>query len=233
MNWKYLRPFPWVDTRARFVAGTPIGGALLDLGSSTGETLGHIHQLRPDLRLRAFDLHGAPEAYPPGCEYQRGDLERTPFQWPEASMDAVTCMQVIEHLRDLTHLIQETKRVLKPGARVFFETPHPRTLTLSSCPGPAAGTFCMNFADASCHTRLVPMGLLAEYLRDAGFEILNSGTSRNWVFAAAYPLLAFFPASRRKFTSQTHWLGWSAFLIARKNRDAGGGAAQRRGDSNR
>ena len=58
MNWTYLRPFAWVDTRARFVAGTPAGGALLDLGSSDGETLGHIAELRPDLRLFAADRAG-------------------------------------------------------------------------------------------------------------------------------------------------------------------------------
>ena len=63
MNWTYLRPCAWVDTRARFVAGTPPGGALLDLGSSDGETLGHIAELRPDLRLFAADLAGTPENY--------------------------------------------------------------------------------------------------------------------------------------------------------------------------
>ena len=42
MNWNCLRPLPWLDTRARFVAQSPRSGTLLDLGSSDGETLGHI-----------------------------------------------------------------------------------------------------------------------------------------------------------------------------------------------
>ena len=33
MNWAYLRRFPWLDTRARFVAAIPAGGTLLDLGN--------------------------------------------------------------------------------------------------------------------------------------------------------------------------------------------------------
>lgn len=42
MNWTYLRSCAWVDTRARFIAGTPPGGTLLDLGSSESQTLGHM-----------------------------------------------------------------------------------------------------------------------------------------------------------------------------------------------
>ncbi len=218
VNWKHLRYCPWVDTRARFVARTPPSCALLDLGASKGETLRHIAELRPDARLFAFDLDGLPEAYPAGCDYQQGDLEKDRFKWREGSMDAVTCMHVVEHLRDMTHLINETKRVLKPGGQAYFESPHPRTLVLSSCPGPAVGTFCMNFADASCHIKLVPMGLLAEFVRAAGLEVVDSGTSRNWAFAALYPLLALLPASRPKFTAYAHWVGWSGYLIARKKR---------------
>ena len=59
MNWKYLRPFPWLDTRARFVAQSASGGKLLDLGSWDGETLGHFAELRPDLTLFAADKAGA------------------------------------------------------------------------------------------------------------------------------------------------------------------------------
>src|ERR1051326_2355464 len=40
MNWTYLRRFPWLDPRARFVASLPPCASLLDLGSSDGETHG-------------------------------------------------------------------------------------------------------------------------------------------------------------------------------------------------
>lgn len=49
MNGSGLRHCSWLDTRARFAAGTPRGGALLDIGSSDGETLGHIAELRLEL----------------------------------------------------------------------------------------------------------------------------------------------------------------------------------------
>ena len=216
MNWIYLRRFSWVDTRARFVAGTPRGGALLDLGSSDGETLGHIAELRPDLRLFAVDLEGRPEDYPAGCQFHRGDLERDRLPWAAGSMNAITCMQLVEHLRDVTLLLQEAVRLLKPGGRIYFETPHPKSLTLSSPRGRAAGTFTLNFFDDPTHVRLVPVGELAQRARGVGLEVVASGTSRNWVFAASYPLFVFLPPSRRKFTARVHWLGWSAYLIARR-----------------
>ena len=216
MNWTYLRPFPWVDTRARFVAGTPRGGALLDLGSSDGETLGHIAELRPDLRLFAADVHGTPGNYPTGCQFHRADLERDRLPWAAGSMDAITCMQLIEHLRDLALLLQEAVRLLKPGGRIYFETPHPKSLTLSSPRGQAAGTFTLNFFDDPTHVRLVSMGELAQRARGVGLQVAPSGTSRNWAFAAACPLFLFLPACRQKFTARVHWLGWSAYLVARR-----------------
>ena len=216
MNWSYLRRWPWLDTRARFVAGLPDGGNLLDLGSSDRETLRHMAELRPDLRLFAADEAGMPDAYPDGCEFQRVNLEDQPLRWPDAVMDGITCMHLLEHLRDDQLVLREIARLLKPGARVYFETPHPRSLTLSSPRGRAAGSFTLNFWDDPTHVRLIAIGALAQRLRAAGFEVLASGRSRNWALAAAYPVLFFFPAGHKKFAARVHWLGWSAYLISRR-----------------
>src|SRR5882672_2853220 len=188
MNWALLRHFPWLDTRARFVAATPTGGALLDLGASDGETLGHFAELRPDLKLFAADREGQPSKYPAGCQFQRADLEREKLKWEDGSMDAITCTHLVEHLTDLTFLMAEAARVLKPGGRVYFETPHPKSLVLSSPKGAAAGTFPLNFFDDCSHVRPVSTGALAHWARNAGLEVLDSGISRNWLFAAAYPV---------------------------------------------
>jgi SAM-dependent methyltransferase len=217
MNWSSIRSVPWVDTRARFVAATPAGGSLLDLGSSDGQTLGHIAELRPDLKLFAVDVGGAPEAYPRGCEFHRADLERDRLPWPDRSMNSITCMHVVEHLHDPGFLVREAARLLKTGGRIYFETPHPKSLTMASPKGAAAGTFTLNFYDDPTHVRPVAIGALAQQVRDAGLNVLSSGTSRNWLFAAAYPFYVLLPDSPRKFTSRVHWLGWSACLIARKD----------------
>jgi ubiquinone/menaquinone biosynthesis C-methylase UbiE len=131
-------------------------------------------------------------------------------------MDAITCMQVVEHLRDTTLFLQEAARLLKPGGLIYFETPHPKSLILSSPHDRWAGTFTLNFFDDPTHLRLVTMGGLAQQARGVGLDIVASGISRNWLFAAAYPLFVFLPPSRQRFTTRVHWLGWSAYLIARR-----------------
>jgi SAM-dependent methyltransferase len=194
----------------------PRSGSLLDLGSSDGETLRHFAELRPDLRLFAADKAGQPENYPPGCQFKEADFERDRLPWPDRSLDGVTCMHLVEHLADLSLLVREVGRLLKAGASAYFETPHPRTLDFPSARGAGAGKFTLNFFDDPTHVRLVEIEDLALMARAAGLEPVASGVSRNWAFAAAYPLFALMPASRKKFTARVHWLGWSAYLIVRR-----------------
>lgn len=216
MNWKWIRLAPWLDCRAAFVSQLPRGGTLLDLGSSDGETLGHMAELRPDLRLYAVDLEGKPECYPAGCQFARADLERDRLPWTDGSMDGITCMHLVEHLGELELLFGEVARLLRVGGSVYLETPHPKTVLYSSPPGRAAGTFTRNFYDDLTHVRPVTVGGLAQRARKAGLAVERTGISRNWLFAASYPLWFLMPASRQKFTAWGHWRGWSAFLIARR-----------------
>lgn len=216
MNWARLRPLPWLDTRAAFVAATPSGGQLLDLGSSDGETLGHFAELRPDLKFFAADLQGAPEKYPAGCQFHRGDLQCERLPWPDASMDAITCMHLVEHLEKLDNLFGEARRLLKPGGRLYVETPHPRTVNFPSPRGSVAVGFTMNFYDDATHVRPVSAGRLAHFARGAGLEVTGAGISRNWLFAVAYLVYWALPPSRKKYTAQIHFRGWSAFLTARR-----------------
>ena len=188
-----------------------MNGALLDMGSSNGETLSHFAELRSDLRFFATDLAGEPEKYPKGCQFHRGDLQRDKLPWPDASMDAITCMHLVEHLTDLTLLFREAARLLKPGGNIYFETPHPKTLSYSSS---IKSTFTINFYDDISHIKPVPLGVLAQYARQVGLEPITGGTARNWLFAAAWPLYFFCKPSRKKYTALVNWLGWSSYLIA-------------------
>ncbi|MCS1411469.1 MAG: Ubiquinone biosynthesis O-methyltransferase [Verrucomicrobia subdivision 3 bacterium] len=218
MNWKLLRAIPFLDTRSRFLASIPESGCILDFGSSDGETLRHFSEMRPDLHYYATDIAGNPDHYPDGCQYHQGDLNADPLPWPDQSLDAITCMHLVEHLNNLTLLLSEAARLLKPSGRIYFETPHPKTLTIPSASGTDAGTFTLNFFDDLTHTKIVSTGALAQLARQNQLQVTQSGTSRNWLFASAYPLYFFLPSSRKKFTAKIHWIGWSAYLIAERPR---------------
>lgn len=192
----------------------PRGGRLLDLGSSDGETLNHVAELRPDLHLLSVDLQGAPDRYPRGTEFVRANLETDRLPWPDGSLDAVTCMHLVEHLRDLRNLFAEVARLLKPGGTAYFETPHPKTVNWPS----AKGQFTLNFYDDPTHVQPVPVEQLNAAARNAGLRPVRSGVSRNWLFAASWPVLFFTAPSRKRFTARIHWGGWSAFAVAQKEK---------------
>jgi hypothetical protein len=85
-----------------------------------------------------------------------------------------------------------------------------------SPPEPLRGKITLNFYDDPTHTRPVPIAALVGAARDVGLSPTSSGRSRNWLFAAAYPLLSLAPLTRKRYVAKLHWLGWSAYLIAEK-----------------
>ncbi|MFE6921015.1 bifunctional 2-polyprenyl-6-hydroxyphenol methylase/3-demethylubiquinol 3-O-methyltransferase UbiG [Nocardia sp. NPDC057663] len=53
-------------------------------------------------------------------DYHVGAAESLPF--PDATFDAVTCVDVLEHVQSPAAAVREIHRVLKPGGRFFFDT---------------------------------------------------------------------------------------------------------------
>ncbi len=216
MNWSRWRSTPWIDTRAAFVSATPEGGRLLDLGTSNGETLWHMWELRPDLHFFAVDIADRPTRTPPSTTFARVDLEREPLPWPDGFFDSITCMHLIEHLKTTTNLWREMARVLKPGGRAYVETPGEESVTTKSAPGELRGKVTLNFFDDRTHLLPVPIQTMAESARKNGLESARTGRSRNWIFAASYPFFLLLPRRRNRYVAKLHWLGWSAYLIAQK-----------------
>lgn len=215
MKWAWLRFAPWIDTRAKFVSSVPRGGRLLDLGSSDGNTLRHFAELRPDLVLASSDIAGSPALYPPGTDFKRCDFNSDSLPWPDASFDAITCMHVVEHLVNPGHILGEAARVLKPGGRIYIETPHPKSLDMKSAVGPGTEHVTVNFFDDSTHTQVVTVSQIVDEASKVGLTVIDSGASRNWVFAASFPFLYVVRnKTRSRYVAQLHWTGWSAFAIA-------------------
>lgn len=50
------------------------------------------------------------------------DLSK-PWPWADSTVEAVKAFDIIEHIEDKIHLMNELHRVMKPGARVEIEVP--------------------------------------------------------------------------------------------------------------
>jgi SAM-dependent methyltransferase len=125
-------------------------------------------------------------------------------------------MHVVEHLRAMTNLWGEISRLLKPGGRVYIETPGLESVNTPSPPSLLQGKITLNFYDDPTHIRPVPITALVDAARGAGLTTTKTGRSRNWLFAAAYPVLSILTRSRTRYVAKLHWLGWSVYLIAQK-----------------
>ena len=149
--------------------------------------LSDLWELRPDLRFFAVDIAGRPARTPPDTTFARVDLERDALPWPDGFFDSVTFMHLIEHLRTTTNLWREIARVLKPGGRVYVETPGEESVGTPSAPGGLRGKVTLNFFDDPTHLLPVPIETMIESARKNGLEPAKTGRSRNWIFAASYP----------------------------------------------
>lgn len=147
------------------------GGLLSEALAKAGAKVTAI-DLAPNL-LKVARLHGLELAQQqPGIkvDYREMAVEALAEQAPD-SFDAITCMEMLEHVPEPASIIDACARLLKPGGRLFLSTLN-RT--------PAA--FALAIVGAEYVARLLPKGThqyrdfikpseLARWLRDAGLEL--------------------------------------------------------------
>jgi SAM-dependent methyltransferase len=95
---------------------------LLNVGSSTGlmdgvfaEAFGQVDGIDIDAAAVAY---ASEHVRRPNLRFRQGDAMAIPF--PDASVDAVVCSQVYEHVPDQDRLMGEIERVLRPGGFCYF-----------------------------------------------------------------------------------------------------------------
>lgn len=217
MNWKIMKLVPFIDTRAYFLSKVCKNGKILDIGTSDGKTLMHFVELRKDLKITAMDIIEPNENVQRVAHYIKCDASKDKFQIENNSLDAITCMQLVEHINTIDNLLSESFRVLRPGGIMYIETPHPKTIILNSPKSQMLGKFTINFYDDPTHIRPISLGVLACTAKKYGFKIYMSGISRNIFIASLWPIYLFLPPSFKKYTSYVHFKGWSNFLIVQKD----------------
>jgi 2-polyprenyl-6-hydroxyphenyl methylase/3-demethylubiquinone-9 3-methyltransferase len=142
------------------------GGLLSEALAGEGASVTAI-DLAPDL-LKIARLHKLESGVE--VDYRLSSVEALAAQQP-ASFDAITCMEMLEHVPDPASVLAACATLLKPGGRLFVSTLN-RT--------PAA--FALAIVGAEYIARLLPTGThqyrdfikpseLAAWLRDSGLEL--------------------------------------------------------------
>jgi SAM-dependent methyltransferase len=117
------RFIPWLNLS--------VGKTLLDVACGTGGSALRIAS-RAECAVAGVDMHPDAVAAAKRMAEERGmeararfsvadASERLPF--PDASFDAITCIDAINHLLDRPATIREWKRLLKAGGRLLYTNP--------------------------------------------------------------------------------------------------------------
>jgi SAM-dependent methyltransferase len=98
---------------------------ILDVGCSTGFVLDDLAQAIPEADLIGADyLRGPIERLAerlPGLPLLQFDLRQCPL--PDACVDGITCLNVLEHIDDDRAALRHLYRILKPGGFAHVEVP--------------------------------------------------------------------------------------------------------------
>ena len=116
-----------------FLVKPYIGERVLDAGAGDGALIRALHKRFPSKTIQGVDI--TPKM--PGI--LKNDLRQLSFQ--KHTFDTVFCVEVIEHLtpQDTNEVLQEIKRVLKPGGNFIMTTPFAENLEQNSVTCPQCG----------------------------------------------------------------------------------------------
>ena len=138
--------------------------------------------------LKVAQLH-ALEAQTAGVEYREISAEAMAAEQP-ASFDAVTCMEMLEHVPDPSSVVRACQTLVKPGGWVFFSTinRNPKSFLFAI----VGAEYVLNLLPRGTHEYLkfIRPSELAWYSRAAGLDLVetrgmeyNPLTRRYWMSA--------------------------------------------------
>jgi 2-polyprenyl-6-hydroxyphenyl methylase / 3-demethylubiquinone-9 3-methyltransferase len=152
--------------------------------------------------LKVAQLH-AMEAGTPNVRYQEIAVETLAAEQP-AQFDAVTCLEMLEHVPDPSSVVQACATLVKPGGWVFFSTlnRNPKSFLLAI----VGAEYVLQLLPKGTHeyARFIRPSELAEWCRASQLNLqatrgmqynpitrrywLSSDTSVNYLFACKRPL---------------------------------------------
>ncbi len=144
----------------------PKNARVLDAGCGIGKTLQALVRDRPDLKLSAIDLRDTSHLLPKAVHFQVASVEDIGALFKENEFDAIISQHVIEHLLFPMKLMEGFKKVLKPNALVYIETPNWTRAYLPFYPR-------LWFWSDYTHVRIFSKETMSRLCKDFDFEIIH------------------------------------------------------------
>jgi SAM-dependent methyltransferase len=159
---------------------------LLDIGCGAGVATRYISDFIEAGKTFAVDVADPHAARTLGIAASMSDLECDRLPFDDVSMNAIHCGEVIEHLVDTDHLMEEIHRVLAPDGICVLSTPnlaawHNR-IALAFGFQPflsqvsfrfAPGRVPMSPGEGGGHLRMFTRRALVEFIQLHGFKVLR------------------------------------------------------------
>ncbi len=212
----------------------PKGARLLDAGAGelkNRQLCGHLDYVSQDFCQYNGALGGAsPDE---GLQLTRWDTtsidlvsDITAIPAPDGSFDAVLCSEVLEHVPEPTHALDEFARLLKPGGILIVTAPFASNVHM------APYFYCSGFSKYWYEHHLEQRGFQIESLISNGdwYSLLRQEITRlgsmerqrgnwTWPLAYAYSLLGllYFKLRSNKHAEDLACFGWQCVAVKDKN----------------
>lgn len=190
----------YVNLPGAKVVDVGCGGGILSESLARGgaQVLGVDLSVKP---LKVARLH-ALESGVKGLEYREVAVEQLAAE-QAGQYDAVTCMEMLEHVPDPASVVRACAQLVKPGGRVFFSTLNRNAKAWLFAIVGAEYVLKMLPKGTHEYARFLRPSELAQFARDAGLEVdafkgmtfnpltgrysLNADTSVNYLMACRRP----------------------------------------------
>ena len=162
-------PEPWAwERRRRLLLGeVRAGERVLDLGCGAGRFVAALRDAGADpvgVEIAEAALERA-RAVAAGADLRLLEPDGS-IPLEHGSVDLVWCSEVLEHVADGAHLLQEARRVLRPGGRILVTVPYHGRVQAALI---GLLRFDAHFDPQGQHLRFFTRTSLAASLRAAGF----------------------------------------------------------------
>lgn len=213
------------------LAALPAGSRILDAGAGELRNRpysGHLEYVSQDFNQYVGQPGGGAEGlHSKSWDTSRIDLvsDITAIPAPDASFDAILCSEVLEHVPEPTHALDEFARLLKPGGMVILTAPFASNVHM------APYHFCSGFSRYWYEHHLALRGfeikelspngdwyalLWQEITRLGGLERQRGNWA--WPFAYAYALLGtlYFKIRGNQRAEDLACFGWHCVAVKQR-----------------